>query len=336
MKITWVHSFSPKASNSGVFMHSQASVLSDMGCELDLVYTGRLRTVSSFRRAYRLVREKSRGSDLVHAQYGSGCGWLVSRIPGPKVLTLRGSDWYRGGRGSLAGLLHGAAAHVLTTRALARYDLTIAVSEKIKKEIRRKGFDVAVEVMPSGVDLELFQPAPKETAREGLGVGTDVSPWVLFASALEDNPTKRPGLALDSVARARKLIPNLKLRVLSGVPHRMVPQHINASDLVLLTSTHEGWPNIIKESLACNVPFVATDVSDLHLVAAQERSCHISTADPGILAKNIVEVLGCSRPKNLRRYVEVMGQETTARRLLRVYDQVLERWRASQPLSRAR
>ena len=32
---------------------------------------------------------------------GSGCGYLLSCIDAPKVMTLRGSDWYGSGGGSL-------------------------------------------------------------------------------------------------------------------------------------------------------------------------------------------------------------------------------------------
>ena len=40
---------------------------------------------------------------------------------------------------------------------------------------------------------------------------------------------------------------------------------MNACDVALLTSIHEGSPQFIKEALACNRPIVSTDVGDVRI-----------------------------------------------------------------------
>ena len=49
--------------------------------------------------------------------------------------------------------------------------------------------------------------------------------------------------------------------LLLGVRHDM-PDVYNTCDVTVLTSHHEGTPNVLLESMACGVPVVATDVSD--------------------------------------------------------------------------
>ena len=55
-----------------------------------------------------------------------------------------------------------------------------------------------------------------------------------------------------------------EIHYLRGQPNSDVPIWINASDVLLMTSLHEGSPTIVKEALACNLPVVSVDVGDVH------------------------------------------------------------------------
>ena len=119
------------------------------------------------------------------------------------------------------------------------------------------------------------------------------------------------------------MFPDVKLKILHGTPHEQVPLFVNACNAVLVTSTHEGWPNIVKEALACNVPFVSTDVSDLNRIAASEASCHVAEPRPEALADCLVATLRFPRPRNLRRHVRSMDVRSVARQLVDLYEQQL-------------
>jgi len=183
---------------------------------------------------------------------------------------------------------------------------------------------LSLGVLPSGIDLSQFQPVDRFEARRALGAADDKSPWILFATVSDDNPVKRIPLARAAFALFAKQVPGAKLKILTGVPHDEVPLWVNACDVTLLTSAHEGWPNIIKESLACNVPFVSTDVSDLRAIADAESNCYVVEPSPEAMARCLVASVDHGRVDTLRRHVEPMALAPTARRLIRCYERLLK------------
>jgi glycosyltransferase involved in cell wall biosynthesis len=163
----------------------------------------------------------------------------------------------------------------------------------------------------------------KEEARALLGCPGSTEKWVLFNASRPHNPIKRFGLAMEAFKLANAKCRNLRLRVATNLPHEEVPLFTAACDVILCTSEAEGWPNGVKEALACNVPFVATDVSDLRDIASVEPTCRVCSADPGVLATNLCEVLAAQPRPDLRRHVVSMGLDATRERLLSVYETLL-------------
>ena len=58
----------------------------------------------------------------------------------------------------------------------------------------------------------------------------------------------------------------------------MVPFY-NACDVVILTSRHEGTPNVLLEAMACGRPVVATRVADNGLIVPDGRGGHVVDLD---------------------------------------------------------
>jgi len=140
----------------------------------------------------------------------------------------------------------------MTRVGLGRFDSIVVMSERMRAEVRSYTRHDRVVVIPDGVDLDLFRPMERAAAREQLGFPHDSRPWVLFPTIQSRNPIKRPELAERAVEVARRLVPDLQLRVATGTPHEAMPLLMNAASVVLMTSVHEGWPNSVKEALACN------------------------------------------------------------------------------------
>lgn len=305
-------------------MHILAQGMRDLGVELDLCYLGNLRSVSNIFRAYCHIKKYAVGFDVVHSQFGSACAMATSGAENvPKVLSLRGSDWYRFKEHLGFHSIHGLMASVMTRLVVTKYNAVVTMSHRMSSDILTEYPDLAVSIIPSPVNLNHFQPVIRDVARAKLGFPGNTEKWVLFTTMSTSNPIKRVALAQEAVKLANEQMGDVKLRVATGIDHSDMPLFVSACDLALCTSVHEGWPNCIKEALACNLPFVATDVSDLSMIAAKSPSCRTCLPDPAILADNICDVLSTPSPENLRRHVAEMDIPIISQKLLSLYDNII-------------
>jgi len=324
MRVLWTHNFNPAKLNAGVFMFTAAEGLRALGVDVQLEYLGNLRSPVNILKAQKHVKKISKDFDLVHAQYGSGCAIATSTVKGsPKALSLRGSDWNVHNASFSFLYWHTRLAKLMTRLAVKKYDLVIAVSNRMVLDLQRNFPTVRSIALPSPINLDIFVPVDKERARALLGFPNNNEKWILFTSLNGDNPIKRYSLARQAVDLANAKLGNIRMRVASGLPHSELPLFVAACDLILCTSDNEGWPNSIKEALACNVPFVSTDVSDLRNIADKEPTCRICPPDAAVLAENICHVLSTHSAENLRRHVIEMDVRTISQRLLDIYIDLL-------------
>ena len=318
-----MHNYSPKVSGAGIFMHQQVEAVCEEGIHLDVHYMGNLRDPKDIISAYSNLKKQSQNYDLIHAQFGSACGYIVSRLGNVKILSLRGSDWYGNTSGTTLSRIHSILQKTLTRKCLRKYNGIIVMSHRMKSEVQRFSPQSKIWVLPDGVNLEIFKPLDRTKAREMLKEKSDKTIWVFFPSLLEFNSLKRPELAQEAVREAQKIRPDIKLIIGSGIPHAQMPLYYNASNVVLMTSTHEGWPNSIKEALACNTPFVCTDVSDLKMISSQEETCKVVPADPKIIGKALVDVVNMNKNNNLHRHVEEFDIKKYGKKIFGIYEELL-------------
>ena len=69
-----------------------------------------------------------------------------------------------------------------------------------------------------------------------------------------------------------------------------IPSVINGLDVLVSSSSGEGWPNVVGEAMACGIPCVATDVGDTRQVVGS-AGCLVRSGDPEMLAKGIMSIL---------------------------------------------
>ncbi len=174
-------------------------------------------------------------------------------------------------------------------------------------------------VIPNGVDTSLFAPASRADARSALGWGN--GGVVLFVGDPRIT-RKRFRLAEAAYLLARESVAALRLHVAAGVVPDRVPELMNAADCLVLTSSIEGSPNVVKEALMCNLPVVATDVGDVRdLLAGVEPSAVVEPTARAI-ADAIVWCVDPPRRSNGRAACQQLTADAVARRVVGVYERL--------------
>jgi glycosyltransferase involved in cell wall biosynthesis len=326
IKVLWTTNEDPQKQNSLVYLISSMKDLENHGIDAHLECIGSLKTPHAFWQAVRHIQSISNSFDIIHSQYGSACGLATSLSTNRlKILTLRGSDWTNTYSSCLKTRSHNFAAKFLTLISLRRYSKVITVSNRIAASIRRLQNAPPVTVRPSAIDLDKFKLIDRQIARTAIGEGSDQRAWILFTSLSIYDPNKRYQLACDAFNIANQSFGgNLRFKLLSEVPHEMVPLHVAACDVILCTSQSEGWPNCIKEAMACGIPFVSTDVSDLKEISQLAPNCKVCSERAADLANALIEILNTpsNRAKDgliIRSAVESMSTKVSSKMLADIY-----------------
>jgi len=290
-----------------------------------------MRYASAWLRARR--RLARRDFDLVHAQFGQSALLAIPKHL-PLVITFRGDDLL-GGIGSDGRRARGGWILQRLSRLVARSaDAIIVVAAHMARHLPGS---VPIHVVPSGIDFELFQPLPQDTARARLGL-PDGERLVLFVGDPAD-PRKRGDLAQQTIKRLDGSL-RARLVVAWRVPHAQVPEYMAACDALIFTSLQEGSPNVVKEALACNLPVVSVPVGDvaerLHGVAG----CELCADDrPDTIAAALTRVLARGGRIAGRAAVRDLDERLLTQQVIAIYRDAVNRasrQSAARPLMAAR
>ena len=262
------------------------------------------RSPLDYLRLYPTVLRHSFGDyDLVHANYGLTAPAAVAQPSLPVVVSLWGTD------------LMGPYGPV--SAACARFaDAVVVMSHEMAERLSCDSY-----VIPHGVDLERFAPAPADEARGELGWDPDVR-HVLFPYPPERGVKDYPRAERVVEAARERLDEPVELHAVTGVPHARMPVYMNAADSLLVTSRREGSPNAVKEAMACDLPVVTTDVGDVRARLADVSPSAVETTDEG-LADALADVLAARERSNGREAAREVSVQRSNERLRAVYRTVV-------------
>jgi len=292
----------------GTFVFEQVRALRARGIEVDVLFvngrSSRWRYAEGFFRLWRQLAHVR--YDLIHAHYVFS-GWIArAQIGLPVVVSYHApgeSETYQGW---------------LCRRLAPIVDAVIVTSRDHKI---RLGYDQA-QIIPCGVDFELFQPELRDLARAKLGWDAQrkVVAWIG-----DPRPEKRVDLAYAAYEELRLLRTDTDLQVIHKVPHEQIPIYMNAADALVLTSDHEGSPVTIKEAMACNLPIVAPDVGDVAEVFGDTEGYYLAQQTPQDLAAKLDLALDLNHRTQGRQAIEHLQTSGEAKRLVALYEKVLSR-----------
>ena len=316
----------------GTFIEQQVKGLRDIGLDVDVLMVDR---ASLGYRAYinlgaRVRKEASVNRPaLIHVMYGGVMAkTVVKAVTGfPVIVSFCGSDLQGE---NLPGFLRKTAVTygVWCSRFAARHAHGVIVKSKNLWQALPADMDKKrVRIIPNGVDLNRFTPMDPNKCRQRLG--WDPTRFHVLSPANARAPGKRFWLAQAAVREAQHAGVPAELHRLEGVKHADVPLWLNSSDCLLITSEHEGSPNIVKEALACSVPVVSLDVGDVSERIQGISGCHICSADPRDLAVRLVAVKNGPRRVQSRIAMDCLSLNKVAERLLDFYDCVITDWTKS-------
>lgn len=275
----------------------------------------------------RFRRQEGIAYDLIHSHY-----WLSGQVGRrarqawgvPHITTFHTL-------GAVKNLVCGPGSEPEVRMAVERglvaaSDRVLVTSDREKENLIRlySAEPDRVAVAPCGVNLGVFRPMDRTTARRRIGAGVD-DKLVLYVGRFA--PEKGLDRLLQAVARL-KHIPNLRLIVVGGdgeqdaahrrmaelsracgiadrvafkgrVEQSKLPWFYGAADLLALPSSYESFGMVALEALACGTPVAATCVGAMGDLLRDARN--------GRLAKD-------ARPSSLADAIEALLKDRAAPR----------------------
>jgi glycosyltransferase involved in cell wall biosynthesis len=301
----------PEMPAYGIFVREQVEALKKEGVQIDVFFVNGKKSKFNylwaiFRLWFWLFHHRY---DLIHAHYVFSGIIARFQFSCPVVLTHHGLEvfctWQR-----------------FPSRIITRLvDKVILVSQEQKVKLAYE----KAEIIPCGVDLNLFQPMPREEAKRKLNIPLSDNKLVLVTWAGDvSRPEKRFDIVQKAVALAQEKDPKIQLLPVTGKPYSMIPLYMNACDVLLLVSNAEGSPMVIKEAMACNLPIVSVPVGDVAEVIGGTDGCYLCRQDPADVAEKLVFALSNIKRTQGREKIRQFEQDGTARRIVALYRDVLE------------
>ena len=274
------------------------------------------------------VRRKSKDVDIIHAQYGSLTALIahLGKKYKPLVISFGGSDLLGSAGKGLKWTIRNWITRQMGLWAANDSDCIIVKSQTLLKSLP-PGLHKKTIVIPNGVDIRIFSPGNKQEARKKLGWGEGIR-YVLFTPSRANNVlVKNLPLANEVLQAVNARLGSVRMEFILDKKPEQIAEMMNSADCLLLTSLHEGSPNVIKEAMACNLPIVTVNVGDvMERLWTVKNAYVVDSYNPELLSARVEQVLNNNERTNgieeIKR--QQLTSEDVALRIINVYNKVVK------------
>jgi teichuronic acid biosynthesis glycosyltransferase TuaC len=234
----------------GIHVKEQIDALKkDEGVEGDVYFiNGRESKLNYFKSISALRNKIDKGNyDLIHIHYGISGLFLLFYTPTiPVFVTLHSGELFQ---------KKGYINHLM------QKNLTLAIVKKVEKVIVLNDTMVTLlspykdklVKLPCGTDLDLFTDN---------GQFKTLDKFVIGFPGNKERKEKNYPLFMEIITELREAR-TVEVIEFHNLTRDEVIKGLGKIDLLLMTSTVEGSPQIIKEAMACNKPIISTRVGDV-------------------------------------------------------------------------
>lgn len=251
---------------------------------------------------------------------------------------------------------------------IARTIKNIIAASPIEKSTLKNTYGIEkknIEIIPIGVDTDIFKPMNQKTARRALGISNS-SKIIIFVGRIDENKgvtillqsmpaiiAKYPQVKLllvggeksqnqvgSEVYELKKLAKELKIAAsiifVGQVDQEDLSVYYSAADVCAVPSFYETFGIVPLESMACTTPVVASQTGGLVFTVKDDISGYLTKPkDPIDLSKKIMQVFEKGKnyfaPKCLSEVKENFLWENIAQEYIRSYKQAINKFRKSYP-----
>jgi glycosyltransferase involved in cell wall biosynthesis len=224
---------------------------------------------------------------------------------------------------------------IIKTDAISRLDGVILLSESQREFFEPLVGADRIFVVPHGIDLEYFKPAPRLAVQGGriVAVGNWLRDFRTLAGALRIMERAAPDITCDVITLSQnaehfRALKNVRFHSRISDKELLSLYHQAAVSVLALSSTAAN--NALLESLACGLPVIATDLPAIREYTTSAGTIYVPKDDPETLAAEIMatvhdatkmQAMGSSNAQHVRKF----AWESVAEQTRCVYDRVWER-----------